>query len=56
VKELAREQGASLINIFKYTNFSTPTEYFDKTTGLDREFLMEAVKQYEQEKADQFKN
>lgn len=49
MKRLAENSGADLINIFNYTEFSMPTEYFRETTSLQRYFLSEAVAQYEKE-------
>lgn len=49
MKQFASKNGADLIRIIKHTSYSTPTEYFQNTTSLEREFLVEAVKQYEQE-------
>ena len=49
MKSFARENGADFIRINQHTSFSTPTEYYKETTNLDRVFLGEAVKQFEEE-------
>lgn len=40
--------------MLRYTGFKTPTEYFRETTFLDREFLADAVKEYEREEEERW--
>lgn len=49
MKQFAQKKGADLVNIFKYTGFKTPVQYFSETSQLERVFLAEAVKQFEKE-------
>jgi predicted TIM-barrel enzyme len=52
VKKYAQENGADFIRINQYTGFSTPTEYYRETTSLERTFLAESVKQFEEEESE----
>jgi len=38
-----------MIRILQYTSYNTPLEYIDNTTRLERVYLAEAVKEFEQE-------
>lgn len=49
MRKFAENNGADLINIFKYTGFKSPVQYFEETSSLEREFLAEAVSQFEKE-------
>jgi len=52
VKKFAREQGGELMRLLRYTGFKTPSSFYMETTVFDRVFFREAVKSYEDDRAE----
>jgi hypothetical protein len=48
-------QGAELVEVINLTNFKGLNEFMEETNFFERRFLIQAVKEYNREKANQLK-